>query len=202
MKITDEAALVLAAQQGDEQAFDQLVEEYEPDVFNECSRVLYGLDAAYQIAQEITRWTFETAWVKLPQWKTPPEARSSAPYRAYLLKIARNHSLDERRKPEHQRTDHITDEEVGRMPSKDPNPEQLALRKCVAEAVQDCVSKLPDNLRQVIHFLYRIDFTDQQAAQALNVARNTILNRKKSAHQSLRKCMRLKGFTELEVCEE
>src|SRR5258706_16296770 len=86
----DEAQLVTASKQGDQDAFAQLVQQHQRRVFNLVFRMLQE----YEEANEVTQETFLAAWQGLPSF------RGDARFPTWLYRIAYNCSLKslERRK--------------------------------------------------------------------------------------------------------
>src|ERR1700682_5795435 len=79
----DEARLVEASKQGDQDAFAQLVQTHQRRVFNLVFRMLQQ----YEEANEVTQETFLAAWQGLPSF------RGDARFSTWLYRIAYNCSL-------------------------------------------------------------------------------------------------------------
>ena len=82
--INDISENLESARRGDQQAFEQLVEPYQRELFVHCYRILGSFEDAEDMLQE----TLLRAWKRLDSF----EGRSSL--RAWLYKIATNASLD------------------------------------------------------------------------------------------------------------
>src|SRR3954454_14217791 len=76
----DEAQLVAASKQGNQDAFAQLVQQHQRRVFNLVFRMLQE----YEEANEITQETFLAAWQGLPSF------RGDARFSTWLYRIAYN----------------------------------------------------------------------------------------------------------------
>src|SRR5258706_4347851 len=79
----DEAQLVTASKQGDQDAFAQLVQQHQRRVFNLVFRMLQE----YEEASEVTQETFLAAWQGLPSF------RGDARFSTWLYRIASYCSL-------------------------------------------------------------------------------------------------------------
>src|SRR5512135_416087 len=83
----NEADLVLAAQKGDLDAFNQIVLSYQDRIFALASRILGDQDSA----EDITQNAFLTAYLNLPRFR-------NGSFRNWLCRIATNACLDELRR--------------------------------------------------------------------------------------------------------
>ena len=87
---TDLEALVLAAQEGDREAFDRLVEQFEPVVFAICLRRLRNRADAQELSQEV----FLQALRKLDQLANP--ACFAGWLRSIAVRMAINRAVRQR----------------------------------------------------------------------------------------------------------
>jgi RNA polymerase sigma-70 factor (ECF subfamily) len=85
--VTDEE-LVLLAQRGDVEAFDQLVVRHQSAVFRAAMAALQVREDAEEVAQD----SFVRAWTKLPRF------RGGSSFKTWLLTITWNQALTRRRR--------------------------------------------------------------------------------------------------------
>src|SRR5215469_8117404 len=93
--------------EGDQQAFEALVNRYSGSLFNFIRRFLGDYDAACDILQQ----------VMLQFYISLPKLRTGEPLKAWLYQVARNRCLDEVRR---KRAIHLSELEQG--PDEDEQP--------------------------------------------------------------------------------
>src|SRR5438105_9223533 len=79
----DEEQLVISSKKGNQDAFDQLVQQHQRRVFNLVFRMLQH----YEEANEVTQETFLAAWQGMPSF------RGDARFSTWLYRIAYNCAL-------------------------------------------------------------------------------------------------------------
>jgi RNA polymerase sigma-70 factor (ECF subfamily) len=142
----EEQRLIESAQRGDVDSFNQLVRLYETRVYNLCYRMLGDSDAAADTAQD----TFISAYRNLGHFR-------GGMFRSWLLRIATNACYDAlRARKRHPSTSlqalgTVDDEGVGfDLPDQGEQPDDVALRRELAAAIQRGLGDLPEDQRVVI----------------------------------------------------
>jgi RNA polymerase sigma-70 factor, ECF subfamily len=160
-EITDETALIAAAQAGDERAFRDLVEPYRPALEAHCYRMLGSLDDAEDLVQE----TLLRAWRRLDRF----ERRSSV--HTWLYRIATNACLDEieRRPRQLQPVQPFPSARVEEpaAPTYDPAA-RYALREGMELALLTAIQTLPGRQRGVLILRDVLGWTGPEVAELLD----------------------------------
>jgi len=122
--------------QGDEMAFEQLMQKYQQAVFNTIYRYIGSSDDVEDIAQEI--------FVKV--WKNAKKFKAKSKFSTWLYRITVNHCLDYRSKHRHNPVslDEITAH--GKVPESLQISENHDQKRKVA-LVRKALSELPERQR-------------------------------------------------------
>ena len=114
---------------------------------------------------------------------------------AWLARVARNRIIDRFRKKRNEGATSPSDEEQGGgaledlLPSVDPGPEGEAIRQVLLQQLEDALSELPREQREVFiaHEFEGASF--KELAQRWGVSVNTLLSRKRYAVLALREIL-------------
>ena len=189
----DELALITAAQHDDLDAFNRLVLAYQEMVFNVACRILVNPDAAEDAVQE----SFISAYNNLSSFR-------GGSFKAWLLRVVTNKCYDElRRQKRHPETElnPIIDDGEDEVESPSwleddaPSPEERSEQSLLAEAIEECISRLPEEFRIVAVMIDVQDFEYQEVAEVIGKPLGTIKSRLARARFKLRDC--LNHFREL-----
>ncbi len=134
--------LVSRAKRGDEAAFEQLVTAHEKKIYALCLRMCENEEDAQEAAQD----AFLAAWSGLASF------REDAAFSTWLYRLAVNACTDilRRRKRKGQGVS-LDDEEVFlEIEDSAPTPERALEQKEAAALVNEALSALPDEYRQVL----------------------------------------------------
>jgi RNA polymerase sigma-70 factor (ECF subfamily) len=172
-----EQQLIARAQQGDRQAFGDLVMHYQNGVTNIAYRMLGDPALAEDIAQE----TFIKAWRHLKRYN--PEH----PFHAWLYRIAVNTSLDAGRRESSRRRREIVDLDPGDLSaSPEATPETAAERRERALEVKRAVLALPEASRSALILREYEGLSYAEISAALGIPVGTVMSRLNYARQQLR----------------
>jgi RNA polymerase sigma-70 factor, ECF subfamily len=189
----DETELVLAAQRGDLNAFNQLVLTYQEVAFNVAYRILSDDDAS----DDATQNAFLSAYRNISSYR-------GGSFRAWLLRIVTNACYDELRRRKRRPTtplepmDNDGEEEIESpswLADDGPGPEEFYERRELDNAVQNCLQGLPDEFRAVVIMIDIQGFDYEEVSQAIDKPLGTIKSRLARARLRMRNC--LQGVWEL-----
>lgn len=164
--VHDHSDGILAQQSldGDQHAFETLVEQYRPLLFNSIYQILGDYDQSCDILQQV----FLQLYLSLPTLKQDKS------FRGWLLKVARNRCLDELRRKHAMPFSTLEtideEEEVSLLLSlSDPNPlpEEVAEQHDLKSTVQRAIDKLPPRYRRVVLLRYAGQQSFAEIGQAL-----------------------------------
>ncbi len=169
-----EAELIRRSQQGDEQAFGELVQRYYRLVMS----IAYRLSNDPQLAEDMAQETFLKAWQALPRFRIKGEEATG--FRPWLCRIAVNTTIDEMRR---QRP--IADLEES-MISPITQPSEALDRAVDAEAVRSAIARLPERSRAALILREYEGLSYQEIAEALDIPIGTVMSRLNYARKRLR----------------
>ncbi len=167
----DDRDLITYAQQGDRQAFNELVCRHHDSIVSLTYRMCGELHLAEDAAQE----AFVRVWQNLKSYK-PQYA-----FRSWLYKIATNAALDSLRK---QRPTAELDSLS--LADQGSSPEQSAEQNQQAAHVRRAVAQLSEPLRVVLILREYQELSYQEIADALDIPLGTVMSRLNSARAQLR----------------
>ncbi len=179
----DDAALLAAMAQGDEQALTELHARHAKALFQFVYRLL-GQDGD---ADEVVLDTLHEVWRQAGRF----EARSSV--RTWIFGIARHKALDRLRASGRIEWTSDEDEAVAALVDPSPTPFERLLASQEAERLSDCVDALPDAQREAF-WLHIVDGLKlRELASVLMVPENTVATRVHHAKKRLRECLERHG---------
>jgi RNA polymerase sigma-70 factor (ECF subfamily) len=184
----DEPGLIRDAQRGDLDAFNTLVLAYQTQAYNVAYRVMGEADAAADATQE----AFISAYKNIRSYR-------GGSFRAWLLRIVTNACYDELRRRKRKPAvslEALTVVDSGpdatgeaQLVSDVESPEAHAQRRELADAIQECIEGLPDDMRMVVVLsdMQALDYSE--IALSLNIALGTVKSRLSRARARVRDCL-------------
>jgi RNA polymerase sigma-70 factor (ECF subfamily) len=185
----DEPALIREAQQGDLNAFNGLVLQYQTTVYNLAYRIMGEGDSASDAAQE----AFISAYKNLGRYR-------GGSFKAWLLRIVTNACYDELRRRKRRPAaslEALTVVEKGpdadseaSLVSQDESPEDLAQRHQLAQEIQACLNALPEDMKAVVVMSDVMGMDYNEIAASTGAALGTVKSRLSRARARMRDCLR------------
>lgn len=169
-----EELMLAACQQGDRDAFRQLVETYQDKVF---SIAVYSFGGDEAAANDVTQQVFLKLMTTIRQF------RGDSAFTTWLYRLVVNACVDEQRK----RRRFLSFEDW--LPVTKPEdrnvPEQLYAKVELAESVQQAIKDLSPKLRMPILLKYVEGMSYDEIANVLECSKGTVASRLNRGHQKL-----------------
>lgn len=189
----DELGLALSAQQGDLNAFNRLVLEYQEVAFNLAYRMLGDPD----MAADATQNAFISAYKALSGYR-------GGSFKSWVMRIVSNTCLDEIRRQKRRPTTQLepydpeSDEEIESpswLSDDNPSPEEVLESSELERAIQDCLQSMKQDFRMVVIMVDIQGMDYQEASDSTGLPLGTIKSRLARARGKLRECLQF--FREL-----
>ncbi len=177
---TDEA-LVRGTLSGDQRAYGELVTRYQRMVYTLVLRMVGNAEDA----RELTQVVFVKAWRGLSGFD--PGRR----FFSWLYRISIHECLN------HQRARRRFEALEVEPESRDPGPEARSEAHETEAQVQQALSLLNEQDRQILILRHFLDFTYEQIGEVLKISAKTVKSRLYTARQRLRAELVSYGVTEL-----
>ena len=163
--------LIACAQQGDRQAFSELVCRHQEKIVS----LTYHMCGDLRLAEDAAQEAFVSVWQNLNSYK-PQYA-----FRSWLYRIAANAALDSLRRER-------PTADLDSLSRADPGsgPEQTVEKNQRAAHVRRAIAHLSPALRVVLILREYQELTYQEIADALDIPVGTVMSRLNSARVQLR----------------
>ena len=171
-----DASLVEQAAAGNERAFELLVKRYKTLVWHFVYRHLVRTEDV----QDVVQFVFLQLYLFLPRLQgNLISTRSQQPLKSWLLQVARNRCVDERRKPHpclFSDLETATEEETSpleSLPDTAPLPEETVEQMDQQRLLEEAIQALPSHYRSIVFLRYREELTFHEIGQRLRIPKNT-----------------------------
>ncbi|MEK6699473.1 MAG: sigma-70 family RNA polymerase sigma factor [Nitrospirota bacterium] len=186
----DDAALVASCTKGDTDAFETLVQKYQKRMFN----IAFRMTGSYEDAGEVVQDAFVSAYRGLKNF----QGRSK--FSTWLTAITVNHSknrlqqMKARQAREPLSLDDPVRTEDGSIavdpPSKGPSVLDRLEARDERKKVQECISALEPEFREVIILRDMQDFSYEEIGSLLKVREGTVKSRLFRAREAVKDCLK------------
>lgn len=162
----NESEWLIRAQNGDDEAFTELVNIYQNPVYNLCYRMLGSSQEAEDAAQE----TFWRAYQAIRRYDR------SRPFATWLLSIAAHYCIDQQRKrrlPVLEIDDWM--EEV--LPDTTPDPERSVSKAQEQEMLRRMLNGMNPQDRAALVLRYWYEFSEEEISRAMQISVSAVKSR-------------------------
>ena len=163
---------------GEERAFNELVNKYYGNVYNLAYRMLNNADDAKEIAQD--------AFVKIH--KSLPNFRGNASLKTWIMRITLRLSLNKRRDRSRSAWERLGLNRDGKpklLFSRSQSPEAKLISDEIDNQVRNLIDGLPEDMRQIIILNSFEDLSYDEIGQILKIPIGTVSSRLYSARKLL-----------------
>jgi RNA polymerase sigma-70 factor, ECF subfamily len=185
----EDLPIIINCRNGDNEAFQALVERYQKKMLNIAYRILDDYEDACDVVQE----SFISAYRALSKF------RGDSTFSAWLAAIVMNHSrnrlkqkktracrecvfLDTPKDPENERV-------LFELPSEKESAQERLEKMEVERKVQDCINTLSDDYKDVVVLRDIQGFSYEEISTVLKLSDGTVKSRLFRARDSLRDCL-------------
>jgi RNA polymerase sigma factor (sigma-70 family) len=170
---------VLAAQQGDQQAFTRLVEASCSLVTSIALAIVRDVDMSRDIAQDV----FLSAWRDMRKLRAPA---SFLPWIRQMTRNRAHHILRGQRRGRRRLAESDTDNLVASVVDTRPDAHQRLVSFETRRLVAEALAALPDDAREVVALYYREGRSTAQVADLLDLSEAAVRQRLARARARLR----------------
>ena len=175
----DEKTWAIQAQQGNDEAFTQIVETYQKPVYNLCYRMLGEPGAAEDAAQE----TFLRVYQNLHRYDV------SRAFGTWILSIAAHYCIDLLRKKKFVMFSMDTENDDGmkfELPDGSaPDPEAESVKRELHSRLHLLLKDLDETDRAAVIMRYWHDFSEKEIAQSLDLTVSAVKSRLHRSRRAL-----------------
>lgn len=182
-----EEQLIRRAQQGDNDAFEQLLLLHQKRVYNLCLRMCANPDDALDLSQE----AFIKAWKALGQYQF------EASFSTWLFRLTSNVCIDflrrKKRRQETSLTENYEDSDDGaelQLTDAQPLPEEQAITNETRLELAQAMARLAPDHRAILHLRVIENLPYEQIAEILDIRVGTVKSRLARARIQLRKILK------------
>lgn len=179
----DDRQLVALAQNGDPEAFAQLVRHYQKMVYN----LALGKTGSHHDAEEVTQTAFLKAWQSIRSFQ------GKAAFSSWLYRLTVNAAIDllrQRRAPALS----LDDPDLPPLADEDPGPEEASLAAERRRLLWQAIDRLPEAQRTPLVLREMEGLSYREIAQVLDLEEGTVKSRLARARLLLRRLLAESGL--------
>ncbi len=180
-KMTDEE-LVVSYYEGNNTAFDCLLERHNTSVFN----YIYFIVKNKELTEDIFQDTFIKAITTIKQGRYTETGK----FKAWINRIAHNLIIDYFRQEKNENTisnDNLNIDILNNASLCEGTIEDAMVQKQIRRDIRKLIQELPENQREVLEMRYYRDLSFKEISEITGVSINTALGRMRYAILNMRK---------------
>lgn len=183
-------ALVQRCQRGDTEAYEEIVRKYQKKLFN----IAYRVTGDYHEAADVVQDAFIAVYRNIKGFQG--RSRFSTWMYTIVMNVSRNRMRQVRKQAfhEHFSLDDPVETEKGRIRIEQPSGDVSALERLEKrereQKVQDCMSALDNEFREVIVLRDIQGFTYDEISEMLDIAEGTVKSRLYRAREKVKECLK------------
>ena len=180
----DDSVLITLYRNGNEAAFNQLVDRYQSKVFTTLFLIVKDQDVAEDLLQDV--------FVKVIHTLNSDKYNEEGKFHPWLLRIAHNLAIDHFRKAKRYPTILLEDGSnlLNSLNFASESSEQQQIKEETLVWVRNLVDELPEAQKEVVIMRHYLDLSFQEIAEQTGVSINTALGRMRYALNHIRKKMK------------
>ena len=183
MENTKDEKLVAQFLDGDNEAFDNLLNRYLKPIYNFIFRLTRDLPSTEDLTQEV--------FIKV--WKNLSRFNQNKSFKVWLFSIARNTAYDFLKKKKNLPFAFFEDEEgnswISNIADEKILPNEILEKADLAKNIEKNLKKIPQNYQIILLMHYQDDFSLMEIAKILKKPYNTIKSQHQRALQRFKKLL-------------
>ena len=180
----DDGVLISLYRNGNEAAFNLLVDRYQSKVFTTIFLIVKDQDVAEDLLQDV--------FVKVLHTFNSDKYNEEGKFQPWVMRIAHNLAIDHFRKAKRYPTILLEDGSnlLNSLSFAEDSSEEQRIKEETLAWVRDLIEELPEAQKEVVILRHYMDMSFQEIAEQTGVSINTALGRMRYALNHIRKKMK------------
>jgi RNA polymerase sigma-70 factor (ECF subfamily) len=181
----DDSVLITLYRNGNEAAFNLLVDRYHSKVFTTIFLIVKDQDVAEDLLQDV--------FVKVLHTLNSDKYNEEGKFQPWVMRIAHNLAIDHFRKAKRYPTILLEDGSnvFNSLSFAEDSSEEQRIKEETLAYVRNLIDELPEAQKEVVIMRHYLDMSFQEIAEQTGVSINTALGRMRYALNHIRKKMKL-----------
>ena len=180
----EDGVLITQYRNGNEAAFDLLVDRHKSKVYTTIFLIVKDQDVAEDLLQDV--------FVKVVHTIHADKYNEEGKFQPWVMRIAHNLAIDYFRKAKRKPTILLEDGSnlLNSMRFAEQSSEELRIKEETLDLVRKLIDELPEAQKEVVIMRHYLDMSFQEIAEQTGVSINTALGRMRYALNHIRKKMK------------